>query len=78
MANVNTRIKEYAYADGDHDDHGYELGLVPPRGTKQLSNQHTHHSTSSTLMGFSCAVQDRILPFLTRITTSAILAMLWL
>ena len=76
-APFHIEAEEDSHAERDHDDHGDELRLIAPRGSKQLAYQH-HHSTSSALMGSACSSIERILPFLTRITTSAILAMLWL
>ena len=74
---LHVEAEENAYSERHHHDHGDELRLVAPRRAQQFAKEH-HHSTSSAESGFSCSSIERIFPFLTRITTSAIFAIFWL
>ena len=47
---LDIEAQENARAQGNHNHHGDELGLVMPEGTEQFFQQH-HQSTSSTAMG---------------------------
>lgn len=72
----DVKAEENARADGDHQNHGKKLRLVAQCRAEQLSCQHLRYqSTSSALSGDGCSSQDVSLPFFTRRTTSAILAM---